>query len=472
MKAHPIDSLAELVDAIPELDPEEARGRWVEFIRSADKAQLAAKLPTALDLLSQVREMGSGWPTRARALTEVLKTHRKAEAPKKRPPPVGADPEVVAMLKGGPFGPHKSTLNCTTILTHDRRWAGKVRLNEFDQDIYVDGERLADADLIDIANDVDRCYDLPNVKPMVADALVSVARQHAYHPVRDYLRGLRWDGRRRIEGMLTTYMGAAPGLANDAMAYRWMISAVARIMAPPVKVDTMLILAGKQGAGKSTFAAILGGEWFSDAEVDPHNIKDAVLNLQGVWIMEVGEVDKWKGREQSTVKAFITRENDKIRKPYGRYPEHFPRQSVFIGTTNADDFLTDSTGARRYWPVQVGRLDAEGLRRDRDQLWAEAVRMFNDGEQWHLDENERKAASEAASHFTRSDPWEAAVKDAVGLRREVTVAEVMKEMGLAVERQDYGAANRVGDVLRGMGWSKKRVSTSVGWSTVWRPEGS
>jgi predicted P-loop ATPase len=98
--------------------------------------------------------------------------------------------------------------------------------------------------------------------------------------------------------------------------------------------------------------------------------------------------------------------------------------------------------------------------------------MFNDGEQWHLDENERKAVSEAASHFTRSDPWEVAVKDAVGLRREVTVAEVMKEMGLAVERQDYGAANRVGDVLRGMGWGKRRVSTPSGWSTVWRPEGS
>jgi putative DNA primase/helicase len=219
---------------------------------------------------------------------------------------------------------------------------------------------------------------------MIGQAMLTVARLTPSHPVRNYLNGLRWDGQHRIDSWLTRYMGVAQSHYSNAVGSKWLISAVARVMRPGSKVDTALVLEGKQGIGKSRALRILGGDWFTDNLGDLRE-KDTLLQLAGKWIVELGELDAISRHESTQVKAFLSRQEDVYRVPFGRVSESFPRQCVFAGTTNSDTHLKDETGNRRWWPVRCQKIDLAALAQDRDQLWAEAFAMFKEGKNWYLD---------------------------------------------------------------------------------------
>jgi len=209
------------------------------------------------------------------------------------------------------------------------------------------------------------------------DALLGVvSTERLYHPVKEYLAGLAWDGTERLDTLLVDYLGAEDTPYVRAVTRKTLVAAVARIYRPGVKFDSILVLNGAQGIGKSTLFARLGGPWYSDSlAISDMKDKTAPEKLQGYWILEVGELAGLKKVDVETVKSFITRTDDKYRQSYGLTVESHPRSCIIVGTTNSDGgFLRDVTGNRRFWPVRVtghGRWRAWELTAV-DQIWAEA----------------------------------------------------------------------------------------------------
>ncbi len=258
-------------------------------------------------------------------------------------------------------------------------------------------------------------------RELAGQAVEAVSRERSFHPVKQYLGGLRWDGKPRLSRWLQTYLGADPeeqGAGPDkqageaylaAIGARWMISAAARVMRPGCKADCCLILEGPQGAKKSTALRTLAGPWFAD-EISDLGSKDSAMQTRGVWILELAELDALTRPEASKVKAFMSRATDHFRPPYGRRVIDLPRQCVFAGSVNHSNYLKDETGARRFWPVKCGSIDVEALARDRDQLWAETLVRFQDGDPWWLETPElaEQARAVAADRYD-ADVWDSLV---------------------------------------------------------------
>lgn len=221
------------------------------------------------------------------------------------------------------------------------------------------------------------------------EAIATCCRQNGFHPVRQWLKSLKWDGVKRIDTWLEVYGGASrePVEYLRAVSRKTLVALVKRVMEPGCKFDTVLVLEGNQGLGKSTLLSnLVGDEWFSDSPIDMKN-KDSVVVQLGTWLHELGEMGTFKKEEDIEIqKAFLARRIDKIRMPYAKKAEVFPRQTVFIGTTNKGDYLKDLTGNRRFWPVHLTKCDHMGIGRDRDQLFAEAFNDWEFGEPLELPE--------------------------------------------------------------------------------------
>jgi predicted P-loop ATPase len=213
---------------------------------------------------------------------------------------------------------------------------------------------------------------------LIEETLSSIALENQFHPVKEFLEGLEWDGVPRVETAFKRYLNAKmPEPYLTAVTRKFFLALVARIYHPGIKFDHVVVFEGKQGIGKSTFSSILVGEkWFLDGLPNLHD-KDAALNLQGIWVVEMGELSTLYRSELETAKAFITRQVDKVRPPYGKRREDFARSCVFTGTTNDHEYLMDASGGRRFWSVFVEGCDFEALKRDRLQLLAEAKFLFD-----------------------------------------------------------------------------------------------
>ncbi len=293
-------------------------------------------------------------------------------------------------------------------------------------------------------------------------------RHGRYHPVRDYLQSLKWDDRKRLHGWLADYMGAhdkgQPEEFISEVGLRWAVSAVARIMQPGCQVDHLLVLEGpNQGEGKSSALRILAGDDnFSDSL--PHDLshKDAKDHTRGKWIIELPELTQFKRNEIETLKAFITRREEVFRPSYGRHEIRSPRQCVFAGSTNECEYLMDPTGNRRFWGVAIGDIDLGALRRDRDQLWAEAAHLYRAGERWHLDRRMEQIASSEAGKRMSTDPWAVPIIELLDSRLrgpELTPGDILSIMDLRESERTPHNAKRVASVLTSLGWRQGRKTT-------------
>jgi predicted P-loop ATPase len=246
-------------------------------------------------------------------------------------------------------------------------------------------------------------------EPVVSDVMPAVARHaldNKFDPVRDYLDALRWDQTPRIDRWLHDYLGAHDHEIVSVFGAKFLIGAVARVYEPGCQMDNMLVFEGKQGAGKTTACAALFGRDYMISSIFDFKSKEASIALQGRWVAEVAELAALKKTDITDVKKFITETVDQYRPVHGKNTIDRPRRCVFIGTTNERQYLKDGTGNRRFWPVPCGEANVAAIARDRDQLWAEAVKRYRQGEPWWLTDTEHITQAEAIqSDRSEQDPW-------------------------------------------------------------------
>lgn len=320
--------------------------------------------------------------------------------------------------------PIKSMKNLRTALERNPKLKGRLRLNLFSGRIDVDGELpWVRPGIAKTWNDDDaaqlRIYLEPFfgkiAKNDILDAVAACASDQAYHPVRDYLNGLTWDGVPRLDTLLIDYLGAEDTPYTRAVTRKSFVAAVARIMTPGRKYDTMLVLVGEQGRYKSTVFMIMGGDWFSDS-LRTFGDKDSMETIQGTWINEVAEMQALAKAEINAVKMFLSKRSDYYRAAYGRYAIDRPRQCVFFGTSNTKECLTDTTGNRRFWPVDIDQQPRKKdvgseLAKERDQLWAEAMAYWKLGEALYLPQDLEKEARTVQEAHREQHPWEGIIVD-------------------------------------------------------------
>jgi hypothetical protein len=393
-----------------------------------------------------------------------------------------ADPQAwqAELSRSRKTGDIKNTYgNAALILRHT--YGQRLTYNAMRLTPCLDGKPLGDADIGRIREDMERTWGVSPSKDNTAEAVAQVSVERSFHPVRDYLTGLQWDGVPRLDRVALEILGTEANALTVRMLRCWFISAVARALQPGCKVDTALVLVGRQGFFKSTFFEILGGPFFSDTAMDISG-KDGLLQLAFAWLYEWPELENVTSKKQaSEVKAFTTSRTDTFRPPFARAVIQHPRSTVIVGTTNEEQFLNDATGSRRFWVVRVSReVNRTLLTEWRDQLWAEARAAFASGEPWWLGREEDDAREDDADVHQVDDAVHAVVAQWVGgqeaeriiLGRRgdmslgylsthgfLTTGDILERaFKLEPGRWERAVQTRVGVAMRRLGWSKNRVT--------------
>src|SRR5208283_1796149 len=341
-------------------------------------------------------------------------------------------PEGMILSASG--APRPLVANAITAL-HHQKWEGVIALDEFSLTIVTKketpwgkpvGEKWVDVDDIRVANWLQHQYICVN--PQSAhDAVQSMAEENRFHPVRDYLKSIKWDGEPRVERWLLDYLGAADTKFIRAVGKKWLVSGIARILQPGCQADYTLLLEGPQGIKKSTaLRALAGPEWFTD-HISDLDSKDARMELHGKWIVELAELSAIRRSLAEKVKSFLTATADHFRLPYGRSIIDVERQNIFAGSVNDETPFTDETGNRRFWPVRCGTIFVNKIKEHRDQLWAEALTLYEDGETWWLESEELNdlAAQEQKQRY-QTGVWDDVIIEWLRFcPDEITVADVL-----------------------------------------------
>lgn len=292
-----------------------------------------------------------------------------------------------------------------------------------------------------------------------------VADSHKFHPVKDYLNSLKWDGIPRVDTWLSQYFGAEQTDANIIFQRVALIGSVGRIMLPGCKNDNVLILEGKQGSGKSTgLRNLFGKDWFSDAPLDVSSgtrRADAYMMMRGNWcieLAELAELDRNRKRANE-MKAFFSQLRDEYRPPYGRNTVNVPRQCVFIGTVNNSAYLSDSTGNRRFMPVEVTKVDHEAIIKNRDQIWAEATHLYKTGHKWWFDNDNQDILDIQESRYD-VDPWEDVIdfhiKNLPLGTTKVHSESIYNALGIQISEVRSVDFGRIRTSMERLGWKSAR----------------
>lgn len=368
--------------------------------------------------------------------------------------------------------------NVHLILANHKSWQGVIAQDDFAGRVvkrrvppFQQGElgEWSDMDDIRCVLWLSQSYGIAVRQDIVMSAVLLVADQHHYHDVREYLEGLVWDGTPRVRSWPTKYLHVADSEYVQLAGMKWMIAAVARVMQPGCKADNVLILEGKQGWGKSTALEVLAGKpWYTNSPIRIGE-KDTYAVMAGKWIIELAELDSLNKSDSSAAKSFFATETDRFRNFYGKRATDVHRQGVFAGSVNFDTYLKDESGNRRYWPIRVGGpVDIEALRRDRDQLWAEAVHLYRRRVIWHVTEEERPLFEIEQTERYEGDVYEDKIARAIEYSSRTTMEEILADvLKLDTSKWTLPEQRRVGKALKSLGWVRKRESTGKrGWYYV------
>jgi predicted P-loop ATPase len=416
-----------------------------------------------------------------------------------------------------------SALNIRLILENDLNFRGKFAYDAFNNRMTLRGDMpwhrengasmyWSNTDDACLQNYLEENYGVRG-KDRIYNMLVDVMNRHAFHPVRDYLDALEWDGTPRIEDLFFDVLGVSRDWHPDyvrTVTKKILVAAVKRIYEPGCKFDNVLVIVGPQNGGKTTLLSRLGGDWYSDSMPGVQG-KDAMEALQGTWLIEIGEMAATRRAENEQIKMFLSKRDDSFRPAYGRYKETFKRQCVFFGTSNTHYFLKDLTGNRRYWPIETSAPAAKSRHRvvnlsqeEIDQVWAEAATLYQEGETVHLSDNEIKEAEVVQAEFLEISPKQPIIEQFLNryipknwhslpssshlnledlaseeeakndenymLRDRVCAVEIWVEaLHNPVSRFERGDAREINEIIEAMpGW--KRVTKSMRFGTDYGPQ--
>jgi len=345
----------------------------------------------------------------------------------------------------------------------------KVRYDTFRNKLMIEGHDLTgESEVLDHVVSALRhlIYEKFNFHPADStthEAIVVIGRRNMFNPVADWLHGLKWDGVARVDTLFSKYLGAKNTALHRVFARKLLCAMVKRAIEPGHKFDHIVILEGEQDIGKSRFCADLAGtpEFFNDTPVLNKEPKAQMEAVEGKWVFEIAELQGMKRAEIEKVKAFVSRTFDRERKAYGHFRTEVPRSCVFIGTTNAETYLKDMTGNRRFWPLRVQWYDHAAFLRERDQIFAEAVVLAPKENLWLDDDDLREAAALAQTKRMEPNPYSERLNDIqgteVGDEERIFSQDVWRHLGIETISAQYQASKIVADAMRQLGWERKRL---------------
>lgn len=302
-------------------------------------------------------------------------------------------------------------------------------------------------------------------KDALFDAVQSLCIDNRYHPVRDYLDGLVWDGVSRLNSWVVDYLGCNDTELNRTFGKLCLLGAVRRIRHPGSKFDQIVVLEGPEGINKSSAIKVLAGDYFSDQTILAQDDKTVQEQLRGVWLYEIAELTNIGKADSEKLKAFASRDVDRARGAYRRVREDVPRQCIFFATTNDEAYLKSRTGNRRFWPLKVSKIDLPRLRRDRDQLWAEAAhveattdsiflpeRLYDAARSVQAARVEQDGVSQIVSEISR-ETYPECVVEVNGEERILARTLYEKVLGLSPDKITSSRTRQIAQVMRENGWS-------------------
>lgn len=385
-------------------------------------------------------------------------------------PNANANIERIGLAKGkNAHRPYMNHDNILRILAAD--FKGHIWFDEFYLDVFTD---MFDETRSWVANDdtslailLQRSYGMVDITPQkIGAAVKSFAQFDRRHQPRDWFSSIKWDKTERLSQFFQTYMQAKDSEYIQAVSRNFFVSMVARVMKPGSKADHMVVIEGPQGSYKSSALDIIGGAWYVAQSQSAQKGNEFNMCMNGSILVELPEMASFDGVRANTIKDTLSRRMDRYRAPYDTKPRDWPRQSIFVGTTNDDEYLDDPTGGRRYWPVRIGSIDLKKLEDDREQLFAEAVHLYKTGHKWY--EVPSEAAKLEQMKRYEGDAWtDKVLHYAIG-RSEIDVSEIA-EHGLNIEigRVDRKAQMRIASILKQSGFEKKTVWRDGKTTRVW-----
>lgn len=372
----------------------------------------------------------------------------------------------------------KTARNCSLFLEYSPDMYDLLAFNTFTQsaaftknpvwsmqrgEISEDGVAITDSLILGLKKYFIDKYRLEFSRQIIEESCMMVSYGRQFHPVKNYLERIQWDGKDRTTNWLSDFCEIEGNQFTQAVGIRWLIGAIKRIYEPGCQMDNMLIFHGAQNAGKSSSAAIMAGPWFSQAVGDiSGNNNQAEENIKGKWIIEVAELDGFKKADHTRIKDFVSRRVDRYRVKFDKFSSDFPRQSVFFGSTNESHFLVDTTGNRRFWTVTCNKkLDRDRLQANRDQLWAQAYHLYKAGHSHYLETDKLEGlAADAETRYMVTDPWKVAISrylndESPGLAplNKVQLEDIVRSaIGRPVANMTIRDIQRALAIVRQLGW--------------------
>lgn len=366
--------------------------------------------------------------------------------------------------------PHQNIANIAKIFTNAPIFKGHFWYDEFDYRSYTSvfgkPHEVTDADVLRITQILQETWGVPTISSsLIHEAVTLVAHLNPRHSVRDWVKKQKWDGTERIETFFPDYFGADKNDYTVAVSRNFWVGMLARVFNPGCKNDYMVVLEGPQGVGKSMALSSIGGQWHTES-TEAFGSKDFYQGLHGKMLVEIAELDSFSKSEVTRVKQVVTARYDRFRASYGRTASDYPRQCIFVGTTNESGYLRDATGARRFWPIKCTNIKIDQLNHDRAQLYAEALKLFEAGNHWHIVPIDL-AQAEQEERYSH-DELEITVVEYLEGKRHVIMRDMAREaLDLDSARFDKRMQIRLAAILRRLEWTPRNEYVNGKKTRIW-----